>query len=74
MTNLESDVKEMIGKTITYKHGAEQMQCEVLAVKAGPMLLDMSSKIGKPKLKASYRAKLKPIQGGKPFWTDGIAT
>lgn len=66
-------MKELIGKTITYKHGKTQMQCEVLAVKAGPTLLDMSSKPGKPKFKASYRAKLKPIEGGKPFWTDGIA-
>jgi len=37
------------------------------------MLLDMGSKIGQPKFKASYRAKLKPIEGGAPFWTDGIA-
>ena len=58
---------------MTYRHGKTQMQCEVLAVKAGPMLLDMGSKIGQPKFKASYRAKLKPIEGGAPFWTDGIA-
>lgn len=66
-------MKDLIGKTVTYRNGDTHMQCEVLAVKAGPTLMDMSSKIGKPKFRASYRAKLKPIEGGKPFWTDGIA-
>lgn len=65
-------MKELIGKTIEYRHGDKAVQCEVLAVKAGPMLLDMASKIGSPKFAASFRAKLKPAGGGKPFWTDAI--
>ena len=67
-------MKDMIGKTVEYRCGKDSIRCEVLAVKAGPMLLDMSSKIGSPKFKASFKAKLKPVGGGKEFWTDAIAT
>ena len=67
-------MKYMVGKTVEYRNGKESVNCEVMAVKAGPMLLDMSSKIGSPKFKASFKAKLKPVDGGKAFWTDAIAT
>lgn len=66
-------MKDMVGKTVEYRDGDKSMSCEVLAVKAGPMLLEMGSKIGSPKFRSSFKAKLRPVDGGKPFWTEAIA-
>lgn len=66
-------MKDMVGKFLDYRDGAEVRRCEVVAVKAGPMALDTTSKIGSPKFKATFKARLKPVDGGKPFWTPPIA-
>lgn len=63
---------ELIGQGITYRSDSADVECTILEVKAGRMRLDLSSKIGSPVFKASYRAKLQPKNGGKAFWTGEI--
>lgn len=67
-------MKDLVGKTITYRDGEKEIECKVVEVKAGAILLDLSSPVGSPRTKATYRAKLKPTSGAKPFWTAPIAT
>ncbi|MEQ1511638.1 MAG: hypothetical protein ABL934_03050 [Lysobacteraceae bacterium] len=60
----------LIGKKVNYKHNGISSECEIIAVKAGPMLIDTST-FDQPEAKiyGTLKARLKPAGGGLPFWT-----
>lgn len=58
-----------VGDRVSVDLGNGIVECEVLAKKAGPMMLDTSSKVGSAVIKATTKLRLRPLAGGSAFWT-----
>jgi hypothetical protein len=60
----------LLGRKIHYEFGGASTECEVIDVKAGPMLIDTSIfDSPEAKIYGTLKARLKPVGGGLPFWT-----
>ena len=58
-----------VGDRVSVDLGNVIVDCEVLAKKAGPMMLDTSSNVGSAVIRSTTKLRLRPAAGGSAFWT-----
>lgn len=59
----------LIGKECTYRDGETEVQCKIVAVKAGPMVADGNSPVGSVRVKSTIKLQMQPIAGGPKMWS-----